>query len=508
MATKKKGKSARRVVTRPVSAEPKRAFPRKWRGFLVGALAAGAVLLITMSPRRPSERNPTPRNPAQTAPATETVVAVQAPAESDPPAPNGAKTGVSSPQHTIRTAFADIAEDIDQIHTAERALAEQTLADFPDSAEARILMAKVLRHHGDSDSAMRHLQQALTRAPQRGDVFEEMALIAKDKGDWERAQAILERGISAVPEAAGLRWHLADIHASRGNYEAALPLLESEQKIAPQTARVSYLLGQVYSQTGRYDLARAHYEKTIHIHPNHVNAYYALGSLCLKRKQMDQAKTYMATFRRLNEQFQTHVDERDQAGDVKRARQRVARFIYLSSTIYDRHGQREVAAQYLDKAATLDPDNPLFAERQAVQAYQDGRLDRAAALYDKAYQLDPSKAIYLLNLSNIYSRLGRPDRVEAVLLRALERFPDDPRAYQTLIRFYLKHRRQVQRSIQLARQVLRLQESAENYFLLACAHYANQELDQSLQALEAALQRDPGNPKYRGMHDQIKPGLQ
>jgi len=504
MATKKKKKGTRRALPRPVSSEPKRMFPRKWQGLLVGVLAAGAVILIALSPWRSSERKPIPPNPAPAAPATEIGSTVQAPTEPPPPAPDEARPGVSSPQQTIRTAFAGIAEEIDGIHAAESAVAEQTLADFPDSVEARILIAKVRRHHGDSDGAMRHLQQALILAPQRGDVFEEMALIAKDKGDWQQAQTILERGIVAAPQAAGLHWHLADIRVTQGDYEAALPLLESELKIAPQTARVTYLLGQVHSQAGQFDLAQENYEKTIRLNANHVNAYYALGSLCLKRKQMDQAKTYMETFRRLNAQFQTHVDERDRTGDVKRARQRLARFHYLSSTIYERHGQREMAAQHLKKAGMLDPVNPRIVEKQAVQAFQERKLDQAATLYEQACRLDPSQAIYLLNLSTIYTRLGRPDRTEEVLQRALLQFPEDPRAYQALIRLYLKNRLQVQRSIQLAQQVLGLQESAENYFLLACAHYANHDRDRSLQAVEAALQRDPGNPKYRGMHDQIK----
>ncbi len=142
----------------------------------------------------------------------------------------------------------------------------------------------------------------------------------------------------------------------------------------------------------------------------------------------------------------------------------------------------------------------------AVQAYQEKHLDRAVALFERALKLDPGKVIYLLNLGNIHKRMGHPDQAAAFLNRAITRFPDDPRAYPALIRLTLERRQPAPRAVTLAERVLTLQDSAENYFLLACAHYANHDRAPALQAIETAAQRDPGNPKYRGMHEQIKRG--
>lgn len=506
MAAKKKRKSPRPKTRRPAPLERPRAFPRKGLGILGATLVVSVVILIAVTQWMPSKQTPPSQKMPPTEPASNTDSAVRTSDAPESAVSDETRAAAPSPQHRILKAFEGIAEEIDLIHAAESTLAEQTLVDFPNSVEARILMAKVLRHHRNSAGAMEQLQQALILAPQRGELYEEMVVIAKEKGDWQQAQTILEKGIADAPQAPGLHWHLAELLVTQGQHEAARPLLESERQIAPQNARIYYLLGQVHRQLGQYDLAQENYEEAIRLNPNHVNAYYALGSLCLKRKQRDEAKAYMETFRRLNEQFQTHVDERDQAGDVKRARQRVARFCYLSYKIYSHHDQSAVAAQLLEKAATLDPDNAVIVERLAVQAYQEKRLDRAVTLYQRALQLDPGKVIYLLNLGNIHKRMGHPEQAATFLNRAITQFPEDPRAYQTLIRLTLERRQQASHAVTLAEQVLTLQGSAENYFLLACAHYANHDRIPALQAIQMAVQRDPGNPKYRGMHEQIKRG--
>lgn len=412
--------------------------------------------------------------------------------------------GSAEQKQAVRQAFSGIAENIAQVQALEKALVTQMLAEFPDSVEAHLLMAFVLRHHGDSEAATEYYKKALTIDPERGEIYQKLAQIAREKGQLERAAEILTDGLEKAPQSAGLFWEFAEIRFRQGHYALALACLEKERHRAPESTRVHYLLGQVYSQLTQYDLAEESFKKTIALDPNHQNAHYGLGMVYTQRGQKDQAREALFNFNRFHRDFQTTVDERDRVGDVNEARQRAAKLCFRGHMFYLQHKRPVLAMRLLDTAARLNPTDALFVETRALVAYQENQFDLALQLYDKARQINPHKPSNSLNLSKIYLKLNQPERAESVLKDALVRFPQDPRVYADLARLYLKHPLHVPKTISLAQRALQLKESAEGYYLLSCTYMANRDLSRAQQAIKMAVKLAPSHPKYRGMYDQIK----
>ncbi len=415
-----------------------------------------------------------------------------------------AKQGPDVHSRAVQEAYLGIADTILRVQALEKGVVTQMLADFPDSVEALHLMAFVLRHHGDSESASAYYEKVLTSDPQRGEVYQELAQIARERGQLDRAAEILSEGLDKAPNTVGLYWELAEVLFRQGYYARALPCLEKERDRTPDLTRVHYLLGQVYSELQQYDLAQASFKAVIDLDPNHLNAYYGLGTVYAKLGERDLAREALLHFQHLQQAFQAYVDERDRVGDVNEARRRAAKLCFRSHLIYLQHQRPDMARKLLETAVHLDPMDALFVETRALVAYRENQFDLALQLYDKARQLDPTKASNSLNLSKVYQKLNQPGRAEPVLKDALTRFPNDARIHADLARLYLRHPVHVTRSIPLARRALQLEESAEGYYLLSLACMANQDKAGATQAIKKAVELAPNQAKYRGMYDQIK----
>ena len=96
---------------------------------------------------------------------------------------------------------------------------------------------------------------------------------------------------------------------------------------------------------------------------------------------------------------------------------------------FSESGNYAAAAQELEKAAALDPDNPDILNNLGSQFYRLWRFAEAAAQLKRAIELDPSSSVAHSNLGAVWLAQGDRKSAEREARRAIELSPSNPRAH-------------------------------------------------------------------------------
>lgn len=158
------------------------------------------------------------------------------------------------------------------------AIFRQRVAEHPESVDARLGLAVLLRGQGRYEEALGLLAEALALAPGEPEVLHETARVWLRRGNpgegIARLEALRATGAAPVPALRDLGW--AYLEQERG--DDALGVYDDLAARDPQWERLSYhrglalgkagraaeaheALGDHYRDAGRPDLARRHYEE-------------------------------------------------------------------------------------------------------------------------------------------------------------------------------------------------------------------------------------------------------
>jgi len=94
------------------------------------------------------------------------------------------------------------------------------------------------------------------------------------------------------------------------------------------------------------------------------------------------------------------------------------------------------AAEYLEQAADLDPENPDALRDLADARLAAGRVDDAARTIHRAIELRPEDVASLVDLAHLEYAAGRPETALGYLQTVLEREPDNVAALKALVGVY------------------------------------------------------------------------
>jgi tetratricopeptide (TPR) repeat protein len=190
---------------------------------------------------------------------------------------------------------------------------------------------------------------------------------------------------------------------------------------------------------------------------------------------------------------------------------------------------REQVKQAVDRALSLDPDDPTALEARAhYLAGFESKLDSALEDLTRAAALAPGSSSIWNALGNVQSARGADREAEAAFKKAIELDPEDPVSHANLAIFYMDHSRLAQAKAKIetamakdpafdiglvARGRYHVQTGeidkaiqdllagstanpayAQALLLLAAAYYENGEWEPAAQALENADRLDPNDP--------------
>jgi DNA-binding winged helix-turn-helix (wHTH) protein/tetratricopeptide (TPR) repeat protein len=240
---------------------------------------------------------------------------------------------------------------------------------------------------------------SLTPAPQGWSPFPRRALRMMPRAGVAITMAV----IVGVGIAAGWAWYAAALRPV-----AAENLLSSEAMM-----RAKFFAQRRHS--GDLERATKEYERALSLAPNLAPAWAGLASVHwfeiaegLQPRETNLPKIRDAALRALS------LDPRLVEAHIRLAS-------YLCAI-----GQRAAAVERYEKAAAIDPDNPLVLNILAGLTADEGRWDEAIAFQRRAVAAEPLSLAAAQNLADFLFLAGRIDDAKAQFAKVLELDPTQP----------------------------------------------------------------------------------
>ncbi len=152
------------------------------------------------------------------------------------------------------------------------------LADHPDDAANRTLLALMLHQAEERAAAMAEYEKVLAISPDNGAVLNNLAVLYQETGDprtIETARKAYELGPQRPEMIDTYGWALV----RNGRLQEGLPLLQQAYVMAPQHPEIAYHVGAALVQAGRPAEARPILERVVREHPGTPSAKEAAALL-------------------------------------------------------------------------------------------------------------------------------------------------------------------------------------------------------------------------------------
>jgi len=460
-------------------------------------------------------REPIPLPPGTTAPPEEPIGQHPEPGHSQsvPEHPRSEPESLSSGPPTAASEVAGSTaeretaarEQIKGLREEAAEVAAGLLHDFPDNAEALIIVGNMHVALGNSAAALQSWKKSLELDPKRADVYQGMGEVALKKGEFDEALALWRKAEQIDPKMAGIHCSLARALMNLRRPQEAIAELENETEISPGSGLSYYLLGQAYLQVEEYEKARRNYEQAVAVQPDLWNAYYGLATAYARLGQADKSQECREKFKKLKaEELKVTLDRSVAYDDLQVVRRDVVLFYLEVGRLYQQGKNPTAAERHWLRAAALDAKNARCREYLAELYQSSGREAEALEMYRLLREIDPKNPLYCASLGVVHTRLKRFEEAEQAFVEAQQLAPQQSLGYRALAQLYLHTNQKLAEARALARKAVELEPLALNYSVLSEAYDKSGDRPGALDALRQAMQLDPDNQRYRRIYEQLQ----
>lgn len=219
------------------------------------------------------------------------------------------------------------------------------------------------------------------------------------------AETVLSDAVRQFPVDQDLRLAYADLLMSRQRWGEAYDQYVGAIEIGRVPAPVQFSAGMMASQTDRPELAAAHFDAAMRLDPSEPNYAMYLASAQLKLRRTAEAKASLAIAVRL-------APDRAQVWGM------------LGQIALDEN-KLGMAAQHLDRARELQPNQPAWVLMRARTHKRAGETEAALELLHTLPDQNLNDPGTLSLLAECYGLLGRPGDAASRYMDAAEQRPDD-----------------------------------------------------------------------------------
>lgn len=305
---------------------------------------------------------------------------------------------------------------------------ESAAASRPERLDALRLRAELYRDMDRLDEALVVYRKVLGRTPES-----EATSLERLVGELELQLRVRELAATqgALPSEAAEAAFNRGVQAMRGgDLSRARRELERAVNDSPWFPRAHYYLGQVYARTERLPQAIESFQKAIAMAPSDYETHMALGLLYknyFAGAQDDAARVQLETALKLRPDIHVlhfYLGELTARVDKRAAREHFENFLRTVKPDDEmaeraRDALRDLEREVKEAAPVVLPPSPTELRSLDPELY---RLITQA---------------YVLGTEN-----GEWDRAEKSLLKAMERFPEDPALYNELAKIVFAQQRE------------------------------------------------------------------
>jgi len=364
----------------------------------------------------------------------------------------------------------------------------QNLPRIPDALEMKARIHLLL---GENDAAKQAWDEALIHVPTYVYAIYGLGGIALRSGDYDTAIALFKRAIPELPGNPDPSLDLAEAYTKLGRIDEAIAVLSASAKVNSTSATTFLQLGQAYLTNKKFEEAKSAFEAALTISAGLPRAQLGLGTALLRLGNRAEAEKLLRAqqSRRTAKNRLPEVVFLDEKNDISN------RF-ELISRVYLEHGYPEKAEEILGRSLVLDPTNTNAGEL-LLKLYQSLKLqsdsiDASKRLCDMA----PGNPAYQYTHGRLLQQNAEPALAAEAFQRVVELAPEDPLGYEALVRILITMQKQLDRALEVAKQLVKLRGNAMDNELLGQAYAVNGDLHQAKLHLEIAIKLDPENQGY------------
>ena len=459
---------------------------------------ATAQLPAADSATVPSESSTVPPEPLPVAPnSSATPLEPSAvPPEPVPVAPNSSASRLQP--------WGPLPKTVEEFTEESLEAARRLTEDYPHSPEAFGVWGAMLYHNGKTIEAVKWLNQCLEKDPNRPNAWQMLGLIAFRNDRYEEAVRLLGKAEEVNSKLVGVHEDLATAYLEMGKPKLAVAALEGSLENSRSRENHYSLLAEAYSQLQEYEKARENYEAAIMLNISFSSAYYGLADIHKKLGQREKAVAYLGLFKMLQaKERQVEIQERKTDGTEKRA-QALVKTHTDAARAYHRLGDRPKAEHHWRRATDVASKYGSFGEQPFNLDVAKQRWSEALEITRQLGQIAPDNPHYHRITGDLLTRLGQFKEAEEALGRAIELAPNDPGGYRLLAEVLLNQSDRSQEAKAISQKLIEMEQTAENYHLLAAARNKTGDSAGALAAIKAAVDLDPDNRLYRQVYDALR----
>ena len=287
------------------------------------------------------------------------------------------------------------------------------LARHPQAQDVRLAYARMLVGANQFGEAHKQFVRLATELPDSGEIAMAAGMLSLQMGRLDDAETHLSRALELGQEDGGaVRFYLGQAAEERKDFELAenryLSISGGEHLVASR-ARLAGML----ARQGRFDEARAVLKA---VAP--ANEVQEVQLIQAEADLLREAKDYAGVFALLDAAIMKRPDHVDLLYDRAMAAEKLNKLDVLETdlrkvirlkpdyahaynalgyTLVEKTDRLDEAAELLDKAISLAPEDPFILDSVGWLHYRKGNLDRAREFLDRAWRLrqDPEIAAHL-----------------------------------------------------------------------------------------------------------------
>lgn len=298
-----------------------------------------------------------------------------------------------------------------------RASAQEFLKEFvgkyPDAQDVRLAYARMLVSANQFDEAHKQFVRLASELPNSAEIAMAAGLLSLQMAKLEDAELYLNRALELGQEDGGtVRYYLGQVAEERKDFDLAasryLSITSGEYLVGSRTR-----LASMYARQGRLEEARGVLKAIV---PG--NDVQKVQLIQAEADLLREAKDHVGVFALLDAAVRERPDHVDLLYDRAMAAEKLNKFKVLEEdlrkviklkpdyahaynalgyTLVEKTDRLAEAAELLDKAISLAPEDPFILDSMGWLNYRKGNLDKAREFLERAWRLrqDPEIAAHL-----------------------------------------------------------------------------------------------------------------
>lgn len=406
--------------------------------------------------------------------------------------------------------FPPVPDSIGDLHVHAVAVATQALRELPEGLEQPYFeIAKAHRRFGFDEKAIELYRRGLELNGNRPDAWEAIGFLVSQRNLYDEALDAYRTAVTLDPRLGGPRTRIGLILVHQGKIDEAIREYRAEIQNGTASVDTYYNLGQAYIQKKEHARAEAPFRECLRLDPEHENAQYGLFQVYRNLGRPDEARAAQARFRELKEKGLRRLETtpESRAGRAKEIHDVAETYLDIAN-LYMSVGFREEALQAMKASVIFDPEfetaQILLVDHLRTHGEKTDALDYGL----EAVASNPESPELLYLVAGLSAERGRFRESASLLERLLEIEPFNANGLRELARVILRGNlygpQSGPRAREFALRAVDVHRDALNLDVLAYAHFACNDSESAMNALEEAVGLDPENKSLRQRLDAVR----